>query len=345
MQPTTAGDDAFLKSFIRSNDVSIRVVGCGGAGKNTLTTLHNLGLPGIDLIGMNTDAQDLLRTPSDYKVILGKQLTKGQGAGNDPEVGAKAAVESILDIKRAVEGTDLLFVTGGLGGGTGTGSIPIVAAEAKKLGILTVAVVTLPFLMEGQRRWDNAMKGLANLETNVDAVVLIPNEKLMVNCQDLPLHLAFQTADSVLANAIKGIVELITKPGLVNLDFADLTAIIKNSGVALIGTGESDTELRSLEAVEMALRNPLLDANLQGATGALINIVGGKDFTLDEAQKIVTRVNDALNENSKVIWGAQVDDSLDKKLRVLVVVTGLKAKSIVDSHADAQGFVEFDELV
>jgi len=340
-----AGDDEFLKTFIRSNDVTIRVVGCGGAGKNTLSTLKQLNIPGIDLIGMNTDAQDLLRTPSDYKVILGKQLTKGQGAGNNPDVGAQAAAESIMDIKRAVEGTNLLFITGGLGGGTGTGSIPIVAAEAKKLGILTIAVVTLPFLMEGQRRWQNAMKGLANLETNVDAIVLIPNEKLLVNCQDLPLHVAFQVADSVLANAIKGIVELITKPGLVNLDFADLTAVTKNSGVALIGTGESDSETRAIEAIEMALRNPLLDANLRGATGALVNVVGGADLTLDEAQKIVTRVNEALNENARIIWGAQVDDSLGKKLRVLVVVTGLTAKAVVDSHADAQGFVEFDELL
>jgi cell division protein FtsZ len=336
--------DAELNRLLEQTNVDIRVVGCGGAGKNTLTTLRNQVIKGVELIGMNTDAQDLLRTPSDYKILLGRDLTHGQGAGNDPEVGARAAAESIVEIKRSVEGADLIFVTGGLGGGTGTGSIPIVASEAKKLGILTIAVVSLPFLMEGKRRWDNAMKGLANLEQNADALVLIPNEKLLKLCADLPLHLAFQMADSVLANAIKGIVELVTMPGLVNLDFADLTAVTKNSGVALIGTGESDTEHRALEAAESALKNPLLDADLHGASGALINVVGGTDFTLAEAQHIVNRVNQALNPNAKIIWGAQVDESLGKKLRVLVVVTGLKAKAIVDSHADAQGFIEFEEL-
>jgi cell division protein FtsZ len=331
-----------LQQFL--NKISMRVIGCGGAGKNTLTTLRNLNLQGVELIGMNTDAQDLLRTPADFKVILGKQLTKGQGAGNDPEVGAKAAVESIVDIKKTVEGANLVFITGGLGGGTGTGSLPIVAAEAKKLGILTIAVVSLPFKMEGQRRWDNAMKGLANLEPNVDALVLIPNEKLMTVCQELPLHLAFQTADHILANAIKGIIDLITKPGLVNLDFADLVAVTKHSGVALIGVGESDSANRAHDAIASALKNPLLDANVQGATGALVNVVGGSDLTLGEAQQIVTKVNEALNPDAKIIWGAQVDPSLGKMLRVLVVITGLTAKSVVDSHADSAGFVQLDEL-
>ncbi len=336
------GPDIDLNQFVRN--ISIRVVGCGGAGKNTLTTLRNTNIQGIELIAMNTDAQDLLATPADFKVILGKSLTRGQGAGNDPSVGARAAAESIVEIKKSVEGANLVFVTGGLGGGTGTGSIPMVAAEAKKLGILTIAVVSLPFLMEGKRRWDNAMSGLQNLETTVDALVLIPNEKLMKTCQDLPLYLAFQTADSVLANAIKGIIELITKPGLVNLDFADLTAVTRDSGVALIGVGESDTNLRAEEAVNNALKNPLIDVNLHGASGALINVVGGQDLTLGEAQKIVSKVSEALNPDAKIIWGAQVDESLGKTLKVLVVVTGLSSKAVVDSHADAAGFIQFDEL-
>lgn len=335
--------DNELRSFLQHRSPVIRVVGCGGAGKNALTTLRSLNI-GVDLIGMNTDAQDLLRTPSDYKVILGKHLTKGQGAGNNPDVGARAAAESLPEIKSAIEKTDLLFVTGGLGGGTGTGSIPIVAAEAKKAGVLTIAVVSLPFLMEGKRRWDNAMQGLKNLENNADAIVLLPNEKLLTISQDLPLHLAFQTADLVLANAIKGIIELITKPGLVNLDFSDLIAVTKNSGTALIGTGESDTNKRAEEAIDMALKNPLLDANLSGATGALVNVVGGQDLTLNEAQLIIMRLQQSLNPDARVIWGAQIDPALGNKLKVLVIVTGIKAKAIVDSHADAQGFVEFDEL-
>lgn len=335
--------DNELKAFLQHRSPTIRVVGCGGAGKNALTTLRNLNI-GVDLIGMNTDAQDLLRTPSDFKVILGKQLTKGQGAGNNPDVGARAAAESLPDIKASIQNTDLLFVTGGLGGGTGTGSIPIVAAEAKKAGVLTIVVVSLPFLMEGKRRWDNAMAGLKNLENNADAIVLLPNEKLLTISQDLPLHLAFQTADLVLANAIKGIIELITKPGLVNLDFSDLIAVTKNSGTALIGTGESDTNKRAEEAIDMALKNPLLDANLSGASGALVNVVGGQDLTLNEAQLIITRLSSSLNPDARVIWGAQIDPTLGNKLKVLVIVTGIKAKAIVDSHADETGFVEFDEL-
>ena len=336
--------DNELRQFLQTRSPTIRVVGCGGAGKNTLTTLRNLNIGGVELIGMNTDAQDLLRTPADFKVILGKQLTKGQGAGNNPDVGAQAAAESQVEIKAAVEKTDLLFLTGGLGGGTGTGSLPIVAAEAKKLGILTIAVVSLPFLMEGHRRWDNAMRGLKNLENNVDALVLLPNEKLLTISPDLPLHLAFQTSDLVLSNAIKGIIDLITKPGLVNLDFSDLTTVTKNSGIALIGTGESDTNHRATEAIEMALKNPLLDANLSGASGALVNVIGGSDLTLNEAQLIISRLSQSLSPEAKVIWGAQIDPTLGSKLKVLVIVTGIKAKAIVDSHADAQGFVEFDEL-
>ncbi|MBI4150744.1 cell division protein FtsZ [Candidatus Woesearchaeota archaeon] len=324
-------------------NLTIRVIGCGGAGKNTLTTLSAMNT-GVELVAMNTDAQDLLATPADYKVILGKNLTKGQGAGNDPETGARAAAESLVEIKAAVEGANLLFVTGGLGGGTGTGSVPIVAAEAKKHGILTVAVVTLPFLMEGQRRWDNAMRGLQNLEQNCDAVVLLPNEKLLKTCQDLPLPVAFQMSDSVLANGIRGIIDLITKPGLVNLDFADLTAVLRNSGVALISVGEADSNNRAEEAVTKALSNPLLDVNLHGASGALVNVIGGSDLTLSEAQKIVNKVNHALNEDAKVIWGAQVDESLGKMLKVLVIITGISAKAIIDSHADAAGFVQLDEL-
>ncbi|MEK6849388.1 MAG: cell division protein FtsZ [Nanoarchaeota archaeon] len=336
--------DNELRQFLQTRSPTIRVVGCGGAGKNTLTTLRNLNISGVELIGMNTDAQDLLRTPADFKVILGKQLTRGQGAGNNPDVGAQAAAESQVEIKAAVEKTDLLFLTGGLGGGTGTGSLPIVAAEAKKLGILTIAVVSLPFLMEGHRRWDNAMRGLKNLENNVDALVLLPNEKLLTISPDLPLHLAFQTSDLVLSNAIKGIIDLITKPGLVNLDFSDLTTVTKNSGIALIGTGESDTNHRATEAIEMALKNPLLDANLSGASGALVNVIGGSDLTLNEAQLIISRLSQSLSPEAKVIWGAQIDPTLGSKLKVLVIVTGIKAKAIVDSHADAQGFVEFDEL-
>jgi cell division protein FtsZ len=336
--------DAELNEFLRATNIKLRVVGCGGAGKNTLNTLRTIGLKGVELVAMNTDAQDLLKTNSDYKVLLGRELTRGLGAGNNPDIGAKSAAESIMEVKKSVEGCDVLFITGGLGGGTGTGSIPIVAREAKKMGILTIAVVSLPFLMEGQRRWDNAMKGLSNLEHSVDSLVLIPNQKLMNHHEDLPLTEAFRTADFVLANAIKGIVEMITAPGLVNLDLADLQTVLRDSGVAMIGTGESDTEHRARDAIEMALQNPLLDCDLNEANGVLVNIIGGEDFSLGEAEHVILKVNEVVSEDAKILWGAQVEPSMGKKVSVLVVVTGLRSRAVVDSHADAAGFVEIDEL-
>jgi cell division protein FtsZ len=222
----------------------------------------------------------------------------------------------------------MIFITGGLGGGTGTGCMPEVASIAKKMGILTVAVVTLPFEMEGVLRHENAMLGLEELEGLVDTLILIPNDKLIELAPDLPLHTAFKVADEILTNAVKGIAELITKPGLINLDFADIKAVMSSGGIAMIGLGESDTENRAVESVEKALNNPLLDVEVSGATGALINVIGGPDMTLDEAKKVVESVTERLDENAKIIWGAQLSPELQSSVRTMLVVVGVKSPQI-----------------
>ena len=222
----------------------------------------------------------------------------------------------------------MVFLTCGLGGGTGTGSVPIIAEIAKKLGILTVAIVTLPFTMEGQQRYENAMMGLEALEGLVDTLIVIPNDKLVELAPDLPLQTAFKVADEILTNAVKGIAELITKPGLINLDFADIKAVMSSGGIAMIGVGESDTEHRAIESVEKAIQNPLLDVEISGATGALINVVGGANMSLEEAQKVVETVSEKLDDNAKIIWGAQLSPDLQNTVRTMLVVVGVKSPQI-----------------
>jgi len=223
----------------------------------------------------------------------------------------------------------MVFITCGLGGGTGTGSAPVVAEVAKKLGALTVGIVTMPFAMEGKRRYENALIGLEKLEEQVDTLIVIPNEKLLELAPDLPLHTAFKVADEILTNAVKGIAELVTKAGLVNLDFADIRTVMGNGGVALIGVGESDSENRAVEAVEKAINNPLLDVDISGANGALINVSGGTDMTLEEAKRIVETVSDKLDPDARIIWGAQISEDLNKIVRTMLIVTGVKSAQIL----------------
>ncbi len=320
--------DEELEEFISHHRASIKVFGCGGGGNNTVTRISEIGVIGAETIALNTDAQDLLYTTADMKILLGKQLTQGLGAGADPKVGEQAAKEAESEIKAAMQGADMVFVTCGLGGGTGTGSAPIVADIAKKTGALVVAIVTLPFSMEGNRRYENALIGLERLEGIVDTLIVIPNDKLLELAPDLPLQTAFKVSDEILTNAVKGITELVTKTGLINLDFADIKAVMAGGGVALIGVGESDTDNRATEAVEKALANPLLDVDITGATGALINVVGGPDMTLEEARRVVEVVSDKLDEDAKVIWGAQIYDDLAKTIRTLLIVTGVKSAQI-----------------
>jgi len=320
--------DAELEELLAKQKAKIKVVGAGGGGNNTINRITEVGIAGAETIAVNTDAQDLLYTTADKKILLGKDLTKGLGAGSIPKIGEEAARESEHEIKEALMGADMVFITCGLGGGTGTGSVPIIAEIAKKVGALTVGVVTLPFSMEGARRLENAKMGLENLEKNVDTLIVIPNDKLLELAPDLPLQTAFKIADEILTNAVKGIAELVTKAGLVNLDFADIKAVMGNGGVALIGLGESDSENRALEAVEKAIQNPLLDVDISGANGALINVVGGPDMTLEEARKVIETVSNKLDEEARMIWGAQISDDLQGTMRVMIIVTGVKSSQI-----------------
>src|SRR3989344_2351131 len=232
--------DKELEEVLSKHKATIKVVGCGGGGNNTITRMAEVGIEGVETIAVNTDAQDLLYTTSDKKLLLGRELTKGLGAGSNPKIGEEAARESEAEIKQLVQGANMVFVTCGLGGGTGTGSAPVVADIAKKIGALTVGIVTMPFSMEGQRRYENAIEGLEKLENIVDTLIVIPNDKLLELAPDLPLHTAFKVADEILTNAVKGIAELVTKAGLVNLDFADIKTVMGNGGIAMIGVGESD---------------------------------------------------------------------------------------------------------
>ncbi len=320
--------DEELRKILESRKAEIKVVGVGGAGGNTVSRLMQVGIVGAETIAVNTDAQDLLYTDADHKVLIGRDLTGGLGAGADPKIGVEAAKESKEEIKKALEGADMVFVNCGLGGGTGTGSSPIIADIAKKVGALTVGIVTLPFEMEGKNRKKNAQQGLEDLESMVDTLIVIPNDKLLEIVPDVSITTAFKVADEILVNAVKGIAELITKPGLVNLDFADIRAVMGSGGLAMIGMGESDTENRAMEAVEKALNNPLLDVDIEGASGALVNVFGGADVTIRECQEIVEGVSQKINPDAKIIWGAQIIKELGDTIRAMLIVTGVKSSQI-----------------
>ena len=329
-QPTTFNrpEDEELRKILESRKAEIKVVGVGGSGNNTISRLMQVGIVGAETIAVNTDAQDLLYTDADKKILIGRELTSGLGAGADPKVGMEAAKESRDDIKKALEGADLVFIACGLGGGTGTGAAPVVADVSKKLGILTVGIVTLPFSMEGRSRFSNAQLGLEGMESAVDTLIVIPNDKLLEIVPDVSITTAFKVADEILVNAVKGIAELITKPGLVNLDFADIRAVMGSGGLAMIGMGESDTENRAVESVEKSLSNPLLDVDINGATGALINVSGGLDITIRECQEIVENVAQKISPEAKIIWGAMVDKEMGGTIRAMLIVTGVKSSQI-----------------
>lgn len=320
--------DAELEAYLNNQRASIKVIGVGGGGNNTINRMSEVGIKGAETMAMNTDAQDLLYTTADKKLLLGRDITKGLGAGSIPKIGEEAARESEGDIKKLLSDADMVFITCGLGGGTGTGGAPVVAEIAKKQGCLTVGVVTMPFSMEGSRRFENAVMGLEKMENIVDTLIVIPNDKLLELAPDLPLHTAFKVADEILTNAVKGIAELVTKAGLVNLDFADIRTVMGNGGVALIGVGEAEGENRAQEAVEKAIHNPLLDVDIAGASGALINVSGGADLTLDEARKIVESVSESLDEDARIIWGAQISEDLTGVVRALMIITGVKSSQI-----------------
>ncbi len=342
-------EDQELMAFLEESAPKVAVIGTGGSGSNTINRMFEIGVYGAKIYAMNTDAQHLLRIRADKRVLLGKKKTRGLGAGSNPEVGEAAAIESAQEIQGLLQGMDLVFVTCGMGGGTGTGSAHIIAKAAKDAGALCVGVVTLPFTSEGMKRMKNALDGLEKLKKTADTVITIPNDKLLFLVPDLPLNQAFRVSDSVLTNAVKGITELITKPGLVNLDFADLRTILDKSGTAMIGLGEvgqQEHKDRVVQAAEKALASPLLDLDITQANRALINITGGPDMTLGEAEAAVQAVSARIAKDAHIIWGASVEDGQDRKsVRVLTVLTGLKEKqgaSLVPTSAEAEEDINLD---
>lgn len=321
--------DRELAELLKKQSAKIKVVGVGGGGNNSLSRMREIGIRGGELIAVNTDAQDLLYANADQKILIGRELTQGLGAGSNPRVGEEAAKESESEIKKKLAGSDMIFITCGLGGGTGTGAAPVIASLAKKQGALTIGIVTMPFTIEGQKRIENAVNGLEKMESVVDTLIVIPNDKLLDLAPELPLHTAFKISDEILTNAVKGTTELVTTSGLVNLDFADIKAVMVGGGVSMIGMGESDTEKRSHDAVEKAINNPLLDVDISGAKGALVNIVGGPDMSLEECKNIIEGVGNKLSPDAKLIWGAKISEDMDKSIRVLLIVTGVKSTQII----------------
>jgi cell division protein FtsZ len=320
--------DKELEQILSRQSARIKVVGIGGGGGNTASRMRETGIKGGEVIAINTDAQDLLYANADHKILIGREISRGLGAGSNPRIGAEAAKEQSQEIKKKLDNSDLVFVTCGLGGGTGTGAAPVVAELAKKQGALVIGVVTLPFTVEGAKRIENAMEGLERMEGIVDTLIVIPNDKLLDLAPDLPLPTAFKVADEILTNAVKGITELVTSSGLVNLDFADIKTVMSNGGVSLIGVGESDSNDRASEAVNKALNNPLLDVDIKNASGALVNVIGGTDLSLEEYKIVIQQIGEQLSPNAKLISGAQISKDLEKSIKVMVVITGVNSPQI-----------------
>lgn len=326
-----------LQDAIQRNIPKIKIVGCGGAGSNTITRCVEEGIRGAKMYAINTDAQHLLTVSAPVKILIGQHRTQGLGAGAKPTMGEYAAKENEEEIRRALMNTDLVFITAGMGGGTGTGSAPVVAKIAKEMGALTLAIVTTPFPGEGIVRMQNARWGVRKLEEETDTVIIIENNKLLKLVPKLPLNQAFRVADEVLMNSIKGITDMVNNVGLVNLDFNDLQTVMKRSGTAVISMGEAkDSPNKAREAVSDALDSPLLDVDISEVTGALVCVFGGRDMTVKEAQKVAQEINDRIGDSADLIWGAYIDDKFDNQIRVMIVLKGVKLKNVVSE--DSQGF-------
>jgi len=325
--------DKELEILLQKQSARVKVVGCGGGGGNSISRMKEIGIKGCEIIAVNTDAQDLLYCNADTKILIGRELTHGLGAGSNPKIGEQAAKESEQEIRKKLAESDMVFITCGLGGGTGTGASPVIAEIAKKSGALTVGVVTLPFTVEGQKRIENAQYGLEKLASVADTLIVIPNDKLLEIAPELPIHTAFKVADEILTNSVKGITELITKAGLVNLDFADVKAVMSNGGVSLIGIGESDATNRAKDAVEKAINNPLLDVDISSAKGALVNIIGGNDLSLEEYKQVMEIIGRKIAPDAKIISGAQISPDMEKTIKVLLIVTGVKSSQILGSDS------------
>lgn len=302
----------------------IKVVGVGGSGSNAINHMIDSKVKGVEFIAMNTDAQHLHRSPADKKIHIGKNLTRGLGTGMDPEIGRRAAEESMEDIQNVIKGADMVFVTAGMGGGTGTGAAPVIAKIAKDQGALTVAIVTKPFFFEGKQRGAIAERGIEELRKEVDAVIAIPNDRLMnVITKDTTCSSAFAMCDEILRQAVEGLSNTVTMPGIINVDFADIRTIMQNAGSALMGIGSASGENRAIEAAKAAINSPLLDISIDGARGVLFTIAGGSDMTMFEIQDAAKLITEAIDSEAKVIFGAIYDDKLKKnEIKITVIATG-----------------------
>ncbi|MCX7734524.1 MAG: cell division protein FtsZ [bacterium] len=311
----------------------IKVIGVGGGGSNIVNTLGDVGIEGVELIAVNTDAQVLAFNKAPVKIQIGTKTTRGLGAGGNPEVGRKSAEEDAEKIKQIIDGSDMVFVTAGMGGGTGTGAAPVIAQIAKEeVGALTVGVVTKPFFFEGKKRFENAIQGIESLKNYVDTLIVISNDKLFEVCgKNISIRESFRLIDSILVRAVKSISELITVPALINIDFADVRTIMQDKGYAIIGMGESDEttkEGRATKAAKMAIENPLLDGDIRvdGATDVLICISGGESLSLYEAKEAAESIRERISEDANIIFGVSIDESLGDKVRIIIVATGLNEK-------------------
>ena len=305
------------------NVVNIKVIGVGGGGGNAVNRMVENGVQGVEFVSINTDMQALNYSQASTKIQIGEKLTKGQGAGANPEIGRKAAEESKEQIAAALAGTNMVFITAGMGGGTGTGAAPVVAQIAREMGILTVGVVTRPFAFEGKKRLEQALAGIDELNKNVDSLVIIPNERLKyVSEQKITFKNAFEIADGVLRQAVANISELITVPGFINLDFADVTSVMKDAGYAHIGTGRAAGKDKAAEAARMAISSPLLETSIDMAHGVIVSVIGSDDIGLDEVETAATMVQQAAHPDAHIIFGAFIDDTMDDEIRVVVIATG-----------------------
>ena len=329
-------DDAELAKLAETLKVNIRIIGCGGGGSNTINRCVEEGIQGAEMCAINTDAKHLLTIHSPRKILIGRRATKGLGAGARPEIGEEAARENEEEIRNFLTGAHIVFVTAGMGGGTGTGSAHLVARISKEAGALTMGVVTIPFAAEGAVRLEAAKDGLERLRRVCDTTIVIQNDKLLELVPRMPLDAAFKLADAVLMTAIKGITEIVTKPGLVNLDYADIMTVMKDGGVALIGLGESESATdRVTESVTQALTSPLLgNVEMKDATGALVRVVGGPTMTVSEAEKAAALVGAKISKRARIIWGCSVENSpeMENTIKVLLIITGVKATNLLGSR-------------
>lgn len=337
-EDTTTKKSLFDTPANVSSHASIKVVGVGGGGGNAVNRMIKAGLQGVDFWAMNTDAQVLEMSAAPNRVQLGSKLTNGLGAGGDPSKGTKAAEESREDIMLALDGADMVFITAGMGGGTGTGAAPVVAQIAKELGALTVGVVTKPFSFEGRRRMNQALEGLEKLKENVDTLIVIPNDKLIeVVERRTTIREAFYVVDEVLLRGVQGISDIITVPGLINVDFADVKAVMSMSGSALMGIGRGSGEGRAIEAAKLAVNSPLLETSINGASGVILNVTGGPDMTLHEVYEAAEIIHSAILDDAIVTFGAVIDDRIQGEIQITVIATGFELQ-------ESNGFSSKKEL-